>query len=96
MDDIPQPTIHDDASRDYEQFERRQLARDRDRREPGVLVIDESRASDIVDDLLSAGTVDVVPEDQVLVHYPSGQVFKSNVALAYFHKGWTAREDKDE
>ena len=92
MDELEQPMIQDDASRDHERFERRQLARDRDRRTEDVLCIDESVASDLIYVLRDEGVVDVIPEDELLVHVPSGQKFRSNVGLAYFHQGWEANE----
>ena len=91
-----QPTRHDDASRDAERFECRQLAKDRDRRQSDVLSIDESIASDLVYMLRDEGVVDIVPEEQKLVHVPSGQMFESNVGLAYFHEGWDAKAEEVE
>jgi len=94
------PTLHDDTSTDHEQFERRQLAQDRDhaqRQSPDTLVaIDESEARMIVFDLLDRGIAIPVEEEQVLCHEPSGRSFKSDLLLAVFHKGWTAREGTDE
>ncbi|MDS0243090.1 MULTISPECIES: hypothetical protein [unclassified Haloferax] len=92
MDELERPTIHDDTSNDHERFERRQLARDRDRRTEDILSIDESVASDLVYVLRDEGVVDVIPEDELLVHVPSGQKFRSNLGLAYFHQGWEANE----
>jgi len=94
------PTLHDDTSTDHEQFERRQLAQDRDhaqRQSPEMLVtIDESQAHQIVLDLLDRDIAIPVEEEQVLYHEPSGRSFKSDRQLAVFHKGWTAREAADE
>lgn len=89
------PTTHDDASCDQERFERRQVARDRDLNTPDTLVIDEPRARSVVRGLIEAETVSPVPEDQILVHVPSGQVFKSDKALAYYHKGWIAKKEDE-
>jgi len=91
-----QPTRHDDASNDAERFERRQLAKDRDQRNSDVLSIDESVASEVVYVLRDEGVVDIIPEEEKLVHLPSGQKFKSNVALAYFHEGWDAKVAEEE
>lgn len=80
----------------YERFERRQLANDRDRGTDS-LCIDESLAHNPVEDLRAAGVVDVILEEQLLAHSPSGKVFESNQALAYFHMGWAAaRAQNDE
>ena len=73
---------------DYERFERRQLAQDRDNRRTQTVDVDESRAREIVQELQDAGIVVAVPEDQCSVHRPSGEKFASNTALAHFHRGW--------
>nr|WP_135305625.1 hypothetical protein [Halomicroarcula amylolytica] len=77
---------------EYERFERRQLAIDRDTGTDS-LCIDESLAHELVEDLRAAGVVDVIPEEQLLTHSPSGEVFESNQALAYFHAGWEAASE---
>ncbi|QIO25344.1 hypothetical protein [Haloarcula sp. JP-L23] len=79
----------DETIPDYERFERRQLANDRD---TGMdsLCIDESGAHDLVEDLRAEGVIDVVPDEQLLIHSPSGRAFGSDKALAYFHTGWQA------
>ncbi|WP_262174628.1 hypothetical protein [Haloarcula laminariae] len=79
---------------DYERFERRQIAQDRDNRRVETLNLEESRAREIVQDLKDAGIVVAVPEDQCLVHRPSGEKFNSNIALAHFHRGWEAATDE--
>jgi len=73
---------------DHEQFERRQLAQDRDNREVQTADVDESRARTIVQDLRAADIVVAVPEDQFLIHRPSGERFRSDTALVHFHRGW--------
>jgi ribosomal protein S19E (S16A) len=83
-----------DTRPDYERFERRQLAQDRDNRQVQTVDIDESRARRIVQDLRAAGIVKTVPEDQCLVHQPSGEHFDSDTALAHFHRGWEAATDE--
>lgn len=82
----------DETIPDYEQFERRQLATDRDTG-PNPLCIDESLAHDLVENLRAEGVVEVVPVEQLLAHSPSGEVFESNQALAYFHAGWEAASE---
>jgi hypothetical protein len=72
------PDPHDDTSAHYEQFEKEQLAQDRD-----AASID------------TADVVTPVPEDQVLVHEPSGTAFDSTTQIAVFHRGWTASRDAD-
>lgn len=80
-----QDSTHDDIER----FERRQLARDRNTT-PTTLVIDESNARRIVDDLRADDVVEAIPGDQVLVHQPSGHLFESDHSLVLFHIGWKA------
>ena len=79
---------------DYERFERRQLAQDRDRRRPDTVEIDEQRARKIVQQLANEGTVSFIPEAEVICHDPSRELFDSNQALAYFHRGWEMAENK--
>jgi len=75
---------------DYERFERRQLAQDQDNREVQTVDVDESEARMIVQDLIAADVVVAVPEDQCLIHTPSGERFDSDTALVHFHRGWEA------
>ncbi|MBX0297398.1 hypothetical protein [Haloarcula nitratireducens] len=79
----------DEMIPEYERFECRQLATNRDRRTDS-LCIDESLAHDLVEDLRTAGVVNGIPAAQLLAHSPSGAVFESNQALVYFHVGWEA------
>ncbi|MBV0926410.1 hypothetical protein KTS45_19575 [Halomicroarcula limicola] len=85
----------DETIPEYERFERRQLATDRDMG-PDSLCIDESLAHDLVEDLRTAGAVDVIPAEQLLAHSPSGEVFESDQALAYFHAGWVAAKAQND
>lgn len=87
--------IYDDTSNDHERFERRQLAKDRDRRRQGVLSIDEQHAAGIVHDLRKQHIVDVQPQEQLLIHTPTGTKFERALALVYFHRGWQAADDSD-
>ena len=82
--------MFDDATTDHEQFERRQLAEDRDRCRRGILRIGNSDASRLVEELLENGTVEALPRDQLWIHVPSGRRFEGTTALAYFHEGWMA------
>ena len=84
----------DEARPDYERFERRQIAQDRDHLRVETLDIDESRAREIVQDLKDADIVVAVPEDQCLAHRPSDERFDSDTALAYFHRGWEAANEE--
>ena len=86
---------HDDTSNDHERFERRQLAKDRDCRRRGVLSIDEQRAAQIVRALREQYIVDVQPEEQLMIHTPTGTKFEDDRALVYFHRGWQAADDSD-
>ena len=83
-----------DTRPDYERFERRQLAQDRDNRQVQTVDVDESRARRIVQKLREAGIVVAVPEDKCLIHRPSGEKFDSDTALAHFHRGWEAATDE--
>ncbi|WP_435362328.1 hypothetical protein [Haloarchaeobius sp. DFWS5] len=84
-------TSHPYESDGHEQFERRQLARDRDH--STALQIAESDARHIVTDLVDAGIVAPNPETQQFRHRPTGEVFRSCICLAYFHRGWLAGVD---
>jgi len=92
---MPGPDPHDDTSRDYERFEKEQLAQDRDATSVDTADIDDATAQRLVNDLVDADVVTPVPEDHVLVHEPSGTVFDSSTQLAVFHRGWTAGRDAD-
>ena len=92
---MPGPDPHDDTSRDYERFEKEQLAQDRDAAGGDTADVDDRTAQRLVNDLVDADIVTAVPEDQVLVHEPSGTTFDSSTQLAVFHRGWTAGCDAD-
>ena len=92
---MPGPDPHDGTSRDYEQFEKEQLAQDRDATSVDTADIDVATAQRLVNDLVDADVVTPVPEDHVLVHEPSGTTFDSSTQLAVFHRGWTAGRDAD-
>ena len=92
---MPGPDPHDDTSRDYERFEKDQLAQDRDATSVETEDIDDTTAQRLVNDLVDADIVTPVPEDHVLVHKPSGTAFDSTTQLAVFHCGWTANRDAD-
>ena len=92
---MPGPDPHDDTSRDYEQFEKEQLAQDRDATSVDTADVDDGTAQRLVSDLVDADVVTPIPEDQVLVHEPSGTAFDSSTQLAVFHRGWTAARDAD-
>ncbi|QSG13486.1 Uncharacterized protein HSBGL_4072 (plasmid) [Halapricum desulfuricans] len=89
------PEPHDDTSSDYEQFEKEQLAQDRDAAGVDTADIDDATAQNLVNDLIDADVVTPVPEDQILVHEPSGWAFDSATLLAVFHRGWTAGREDD-
>jgi len=92
---MPGPDPHDDTSADYEQFEKEQLAQDRDATDVDTADVDDASAQNLVSDLVDADVVTPVPEDQVLVHEPSGTTFDSTTQLAVFHRGWAAARDPD-
>nr|WP_176705285.1 hypothetical protein [Halobacterium sp. GN101] len=89
------PDPHDDTSADHEQFEKEQLAQDRDAAGVDTTDIDDATAQRLVSDLVDADIVTPVPEDRVLAHEPSGATFDSTTQLAVFHRGWTAGRDAD-
>ena len=89
------PDSFDDTSSDHEQFEKEQLAQDRDATRVDTADIDDASAQNLVSELIDADVVTLVPEDQVLVHEPSGTAFDSSTQLAVFHRGWTAGRDAD-
>jgi hypothetical protein len=37
-----------------------------------------------------------IPDQQVLVHDPSGEAFDSITQLAVFHRGWRAARDAED
>jgi hypothetical protein len=93
---MPTPDPRDDTSRDYEQFEKEQLAQDRDATSVDTADIDDTTARRLVNDLVDADGVTPVSEDHVLVHEPSGTAFDSTTQLAVFHRGWTTARDTDD
>jgi len=92
---MPGPDPYDDTSSDHEQFEKEQLAQDRDAASVDTADVDDTTAENLVSDLVDADLVTPVPEDQVLIHEPSGTAFDSSTQLAVFHRGWTAGRDAD-
>ncbi len=92
---MPGPDPHDDTRRDYEQFEKEQLARDRDAIGVDTADVDDRTVQNLINDLVDADVVTPVPEDHVLVHEPSGTAFDSTTQMAVFHRGWTAGRDAD-
>mgnify|MGYP007091083067 CR=1 FL=1 len=89
------PDPHDDTSADHEQLETELLAQDRDAASVDTADVDDGTAQRLVSDLVDADVVTPIPEDQVLVHGPSGTAFDSSTQLAVFHRGWTAGRDAD-
>ncbi|WP_323677842.1 hypothetical protein [Halorubellus sp. PRR65] len=92
---MPCPDPHDDTSRDYEQFEKELLSQDRDAARVDTADVDDTTAQRLVSELIDTDIVTPVPEDQVLVHEPSGTTFESTTQLAVFHRGWMAGRDAD-
>ncbi|OLZ39317.1 hypothetical protein A6E15_18155 [Natrinema saccharevitans] len=92
---MPGPEPHDDTSADYERLEKEQFAQDRDAASVDTADVDDTTAQRLVSDLVDADVVTPVPEDQVLIHEPSGTAFDSSTQLAVFHRGWTAGRDAD-
>ena len=90
------PDPHDDTSADHEQFERTQLAQDRDVAGVDTADVDDETAQYLVSELIDADIVTAVPEDRVLIHEPSGTAFDLTTQLVVFHRGWTAARGADE
>jgi hypothetical protein len=90
------PDSHDDTANDYNRFEEKLLAQDRDARCPSTADFDDETARQLVRELLDAGTVTPVVDQRVLVHEPSGAAFESMQQLAVFHQGWTAAQKAGE
>ena len=84
---------YDDTSRDHERFENELVAQDRDAARIGTTDIDDAYAWMVVEELIGQDVVTPVAESQSLVHDPSGESFRSETALALFHKGWKAGYD---
>jgi hypothetical protein len=87
------PTIHDDTSDDHVRFEAERVAQDRDRSQTETADIDDRTVRQIVEDLVETGTIRPIPDEQVLVHEPSGEVFDSSLQVVVFHCGWSAACD---
>jgi len=56
--------------------------------------VDESQVRAIVQELRDADIVMAVPEDECLIHQPSGNRFDSDTALVHFHWGWEAATEE--
>ena len=89
------PDPFDDTSADHEQLETELFAQDRDVASVATADIDDTTARHLVADLIDRDIVTPVPEDQILVHDPSGTAFDSRLQLAIFHRGWMAARDAD-
>jgi len=92
---MPGSDPYDGTSSDYEQFEKAQVAQERDDAGVDTADVNDATAQRLVSDLVDADVVTPVPEDQVLVHEPSGTAFDSTTQLAVFHRGWAATRDAD-
>jgi len=91
---VPDP--RDDTSADYEQFEQALLAQVRDTASIATADVNDTTARNLVSELVDTDIVTPVPEDQILVHEPSSNAFKSTTQLVVFHQGWTAARDADD
>ena len=89
------PDILDDTTADYERLETGIVAQDRDAARVATADIDERSARRLVNDLIEDDMVRPIPDQQVLVHDPSGEAFDSITQLAVFHHGWRAATDVD-
>jgi len=88
--------ILDDTTDDYERLETELVAQDRDAARVATADIDERSARRLVNDLIEDDMVRPIPDQQVLVHDPSGEAFDSITQLAVFHRGWRAARDAED
>ena len=87
------PDTIDDTTADYERFEAKLVAQDRDAARVATADVDETTAHQLVNELIEGGRVTPVADQRVLVHEPSGEAFDSITQLAVFHRGWQAATD---
>jgi hypothetical protein len=76
---MPGSDPYDGTSSDYEQFEKAQVAQDRDAAGVDTADVNDATAQRLVSDLVE----------------PSGTAFDSTTQLAVFHRGWAATRDAD-
>jgi len=88
--------ILDDTTADHERLETELVAQDRDAARVATADIDEQSARRLVNDLIEDDMVRPIPDQQVLVHDPSGEAFNSITQLAVFHRGWRAARDAED
>jgi len=88
--------ILDDTTADHERLETELVAQDRDAARVATADIDEQSARRLVNDLIEDDMVRPIPDQQVLVHDPSGEAFDSITQLAVFHRGWRAARDAED
>ncbi|TKX72441.1 hypothetical protein [Halorubrum sp. GN11GM_10-3_MGM] len=88
--------ILDDTTADHERLETELVAQDRDAARVATADIDERSARRLVNDLIEDDMVRPIPDQQVLVHDPSGEAFDSITQLAVFHRGWRAARDAED
>ena len=74
-----------------EQFERRQIAQDRDCSR--TLQLAKSDAQYVVNSLIDTGIVEPLPETERFFHRPTERTFRSTLCLAFYHRGWLAGLD---
>jgi hypothetical protein len=83
----------DETIPDYERFERRQLAQDRDSRQANTADVGKAEARSVVDSLIDEKVVIPDGEGKCYYHEPSGTAFDSSRALVHFHRGWKAGQE---
>lgn len=47
----------------------------------------------LIEQLIERGTVEMPPDDPILIHVPTGAQFNSTQNLAHYHYGWKAGVD---
>jgi len=89
---MSEPNRVEDTGIGSDRFERKQIARDCDAARPETADMTAAFAQELIDDLIDAGVITPVPDREVFVHEPSGEMFRSRRQIAAFHRGWaTAR-----
>lgn len=64
--------------------------------EQGRTTVDmyEEKARLLIEQLIEKGTVEMRPDEDVLIHVPTGARFESAENLAHYHRGWEASNEK--
>jgi hypothetical protein len=86
--------LWDETASDHRRFEEQQVAQDADASRTSQ-PLSEDAVKRRFDELESAGVADVIPEEQLVVHLPSGETFQRVRDLVVFHQGWEVVADAE-